>query len=167
MIEKVPEMLPKEQYLQLPSYEREHYLRNIIRKTIEMNPNGVTANEISKKLEVDPRAVDKHLTMLLHTNLIYVERYDEKEVYLHNGKSLHPVYEKTLEVEGKKYEVFRLRNRRGEFVLLQEKISGEVRDDVMAGVLIPLRKFSTFVDYMVKVRDEMVHRGFAEKEIEE
>jgi DNA-binding transcriptional ArsR family regulator len=159
-------MIPKAQMLKLPVYEREHYLQNIVRKVIEMNPNGVTAREIAKALDTDPRAVDKHLTALLHTNLIYVDKFDKTDVFLLNGKSIHPVYEKALDLGDKKYEVFKLRNRRGEFVLVQEKIRGEVRDDVMAGVLIPLRKFPAFVEYLNRIRDDMFAKGLAEEGIQ-
>ena len=163
MIQKKPDVLPKEQYLQLPPLEREHYIRNIIQKTVELNPNGVTANEIAKELGIDPRAVDKHLTMLLHINLVYTEDYDQTTVYLPHGRAMRPVSARSLELDGRKYEIFHLRNRRGEFVLVQEKLSGDVRDDVMAGVLIPTQRFSDFVRYLDKVRDEMVRKGFAEE----
>ena len=163
MIQKKPDMLSKDQYLKLPTNEREHYLRNIIKKTIEVNPNGVTQGELSRELGLDIRTVDKYLTMLLHTNMIYLEPYDDTKVYLPNGRAMRPVFEEKLELDGKNYEIFQLRNRRGEFVLIQEKSTGEIRDDVMAGILIPLQKYPDFVEYLKKSMTEMMKRGITQE----
>ena len=73
-LEKVPQMLESRQYMQLPTHEREQYLREIIRQTLKMNPNGVTSATLSRNLPIDGRTVAKHLSVMEYTNELYTER---------------------------------------------------------------------------------------------
>ena len=154
-----PDVLPEGDWNKLPPHEREHYIKTMLKKTIGMNSNGVTASQLSKNLKFDPRTVDKHLSVMLHTGDIYTVQYDQTTVYLPNGRPLHPILEKEFTVDKDKViQVFQLRNRLGEFVYLQEKLNSDYREDTNMGILIPLDRFADFMDYLRGIQTEMMRR---------
>jgi len=154
-----PEMLSDDDFAKLPPHEREHYLKTIIRKTVNLNPNGVTAKQLSKNLGIDPRILDKHLSVMLHTGDIYTVNFDDTTVYLPNGRALHPVLEGEFENDKDTViMVFQLRNRLGDFVYLQEKKKSDYREDTNMGVMIPIDRFADFVEYLKNARTEMMRR---------
>lgn len=158
-IEK-PELLSEEDFGKLPPHEREHYIKTVIRKTINLNPNGITASQLSKTLKVDPRTADKHLSVMLHTGDIYAVKFDTTNVYLPNGRALHAILEKEFPNDKDTViQIFQLRNRLGEFVYLQEKKSADYREDTNMGIMIPLERFSDFVEYLREARTEMMRRA--------
>jgi len=154
-----PEVLPEGDLGKLPPHEREHYIKTTLRKTIALNPNGVTASQLGKNLGFDPRTVDKHLSVMVHTGDIYTVQYDQTTVYLPNGRSIHPILQKEFDVDKDKViQIFQLRNRLGEFVYFQEKLKSDYREDTNMGFLIPIEKFADFMDYLRSVQTEMMRR---------
>ena len=154
---RLPTLLSKVDLVRLPVHEREHYVKESIRKTLGLNPNGVTAKQLAKLLEFDSRAIDKHLAVMLHTNEVYTVQYDQTLIYFLNGRTMHPLMQSSFPLgDNKSIEVFQLRNRLGEYVYLQAKESTDYRSDTGAGVLIPLDKFPEFVEYLKQTLKEMV-----------
>lgn len=152
--------LSKEEYTKLPDYEKEHYIKNIIKRTVELNyPNGVTARQIRQYLGLDPRTVDKYLTAMLHTGEIYEVRYDNTSVYLPNTRALHPVLEDIFAVdENSEFHIYQLRNRIGDFIYIQERKKKGFTEDVDSGIQIPLDKFPEFVEHLRRSLVEMMKR---------
>lgn len=158
---KIPEnRLSKDEYGKLPDYEKEHYVKNVIKKTIEVNyPNGVTAKQIREGLDIDNRTVDKHLTTMIHTGEIYYVLYDRTTVYLPNTRALHAVLEETFRIDDRtEFRIYQLRNRVGDFVYIQEKKKEGYTEDVSSGIQVPLEKFPEFVDHLKKSLVEMMKR---------
>jgi hypothetical protein len=157
---KVPEMLSKEEIQRLPTYEREYYIKETIRKALQLNPQGVTAGDITKNLGFEPRTVDKYLTVMRHTNEIYVDNYGNTIVFFPNTRMMHAISEETLPLtEDLVIKTFRLRNNLGEFVFVQSRQKDEYREDVNSGLLIPLDRFPDFVEYLKKMQTEMMKIG--------
>ena len=152
--------LSKGEYVKLPDYEKEHYVKNIIKKTVEINyPNGVTAKQVRQALEIDARTVDKHLTSMLHTGEIYNVKYDRTVVYLPNTRAMHPVLEETFIIDDKtEFNIYQLRNRLGDFIYIQERIKNGHAEEIDSGIQIPLEKFPDFVEHMKKSLVEMMKR---------
>ena len=157
---KKPPTLSKEDFLKLPVHEREDYVKETIRKTINQNLNGVTSKQLIKLLGFDARAVDKHLSVMLHTNEIYTVQYDQTKVYLPNGRAMHSIIEESFDLGGgKTLGIYQLRNRLGEFVYMQEKEETDHRIDTGGGILIPLEKYPEFVDYQKKSLTALLRSG--------
>lgn len=154
----MPDLLDKDDVKKLPIHEREHYVKETIRKTVNLNPNGVTANQLAKNLGFDIRAVDKHLSVMLHTNEIYTFNYDQTVVYLPNGRALHPILEKSFDMGNQSLELFHLKNRLGEYIYVQQKENTDYRVDTGGGILIPIDKYPEFVEYMKQTLTELVRR---------
>lgn len=148
---KVPDVLQKKQYLKLPPQERELYIREVLRQTLNMNQYGVTVGTITRHLPFDSRTIEKHLSVLMYTNEIYGMKIGPTILYLPNSKAMHSVMEKTLVLNGKEYAAHLLQNRLGEFIFIQEKKKRGYAQDVSGGILVPFSGFSKFVDYLKEI----------------
>jgi hypothetical protein len=148
---KSPDILPKEDYLRLPPEERELYIREILRQTLNMNQYGVTVGGITRQLPFDSRTVEKHLSILVYTNEIYGVKVGPTTLYLPNNKAMHSLLEETLSLDGKDYSVHMLQNRLGEFVFIQEMETRRYAQDVSGGILVPLSGFPKFVECLKQV----------------
>jgi len=153
-------MLSKDEIQRLPTYEREYYIKETIRKTLHSNPNGVTIGDLVKSLGFEPRTVDKYLSIMRHTNEIYVDNYGKTVVFFPNTRMMHAISEEVLPLgEDTMIKTFRLRNNLGEFVFVQSRMKDEYREDVSSGLLIPLDRFPDFVEYLKKMQTEMMKIG--------
>lgn len=146
-------MLTKQEYMKLPPQEKERYVRQILRKIVEDNQNGVIVSQLSKKLPFSSRTIEKHLSILTYTNEIYTVKIGPTILYLPNSKAMHHVLEKSLKTESREYDAFMLQNRLGEFVFIQEKKVNRIRKEMGGGILIPMQDFEIFVEYMKETVD--------------
>jgi hypothetical protein len=146
---KIPEVLPRAQILRLPPEERESYLREIIKKTIEANPNGISVSQLAKDLPFDSRSIEKHLAIMLHTNEIYSVKIGNTNLYFPNTRALHPIAEAKFSINNREYKLYTLKNRLGEFVLIQE-VRG--LKQVGGGILIPLNGFRQFINKLSRAK---------------
>lgn len=152
---KVPDVLPKRDYLKLPPSERELYVREILRQTVRRNEHGVTASLLAKNLSFDSRTIEKHLSILIYTNEIYSLKIGNTHLYLPNSIPIHPAKKKTFETSNKEYAAYALQNRFGKFVFLQEIKKTEFAEEVGGGILIPLTDFNRFVDFLIDFKKEV------------
>jgi hypothetical protein len=146
---KIPEVLPRAQILKLPPEEREYYLGEIIKKTIEANLYGISLSQLAKDLPFDSRSIEKHLAIMLHTNEIYSVKIGTTNLYFPNTRALHPIAEEKFEINNREYKLYTLKNRLGEFVLIQE-VRG--LKQVGGGILIPLSGFRQFVNKLSRAK---------------
>lgn len=147
---RIPRTQSKEQYLKRPPEERELYVREILRQTVNMNQYGVTVGSLTRSLPFDPRTVEKHLSILVHTNEIYGVKVGSTTLYLPNSRTMRPLLEETLPLDGKKYSVSLLQNRLGDFISIQEKTRSDYSENVSGGILVPLMGYDQFVQYLQK-----------------
>ena len=146
---KIPQMLERSQFIRLPNQEREQYLREVLRKTIKMNSNGITIGKIIENLHLDSRTVSKHLAIMEYTNEIYSEKIGNASIYYPNTRLMHPAAEKAFEMGSTELQAYIIRNTRiGDSVFIQEKKKGEFKDDIGSGIMIPLDKFKDFVGFL-------------------
>jgi DNA-binding transcriptional ArsR family regulator len=148
---RTPSTLSKEEYLELPPHERGKYLREIIRKTLEQNEQGVSVSDLEENLPFDKRAIQKHLEVLTHTNVAYTSKVGPTKLYHPNERALHTGIEKEFTINGKEYGIYTVDNRLGEFVLIQESKN----DEVEGGVLVPLSGFDEFIKNINEVAEEI------------
>lgn len=152
---QIPEVLPKSEYLKLPPSERELYVREILRQTVRMNMEGVTASMLTQKLPFDSRTIEKHLSILTCTNEIYSVKIGNTQLYLPNSIPMHHSKKQKFELTDREYTVYALQNRMGEFVFIQEKKKTEFTEEVGGGILIPLDSFEEFANFINKFSKEI------------
>lgn len=152
---QIPVILTREEQRKLPPQERELYIREILRKTLEMNIHGATISLLSKRLSFDPRTLEKHLSILTYTNEIYSVKIGPTKLYLSNSRAMHPVSEQTFTIDDRTYDVWEINNRLGHYIMIQEKKVGDYRRDVEGGILIPFDTFPEFVEHLNNIKSEL------------
>lgn len=148
---RTPTTLTKEEYLELPPHERGKYLREIIRKTLEKNEQGVSVTDLEENLPFDKRAIQKHLEVLTHTNVAYTSKVGPTKLYHPNERAMHTGIEREFSINGKEYGLYTVDNRLGEFILIQESKA----DEIEGGILIPMNGFDEFVAQVNGLREEI------------
>ena len=151
---KTPQMLDRNQFLRLPTHEREQYVREILRKTIKMNINGLTVSKINQNLRIDPRTISKHLSIMIYTNEIYSEKIGNTSVYYPNTRLMHPASERIFNLDNIEFQVYVVKNSRlGDSVFIQERRKSEYKDDIGSGIIIPIDKFKDFTQYLNEISE--------------
>ncbi len=135
-----PRVMSKDKMLKMKSFERERYIRGIIRKTVDMNPNGVTLKSLEQTLSFDYRTIEKHLFALTFTNEVYTEKIGATTLYLSNLAGVKDSDKKIIKIKDQQFEVCNIENRNGEFVLIRQLEN----DDTQGGILIPKDEFKNF-----------------------
>lgn len=149
---KIPQMLDRSQFIKLPTQEREQYLREVLRKTVKMNPNGITIGKITEYLHLDSRTTSKHLSIMEYTNEIYSEKVGNTSIYYPNTRLMHPASEQAFDLVTTELQAYIIRNTRiGDSIFIQEKRKGEYNDDIGSGIMIPIDKFKDFVGFLNSV----------------
>jgi hypothetical protein len=152
---KLPQVLNKEQYLKMPTQEKERYARETIKEAVNLNPDGVTVPQLSKMLPFDARTIAKHLEVLTHTNDVYTVPIGATILYLPNGKLMHAVPLEPLVIKDHVYQAHVLQNRLGQFVFIQEKKKTDYTEEASGGLMVSLASFGTFVKYLQMVNDKI------------
>lgn len=151
---KTPQMLERDQFVRLPTHEREQYIRETLRKTLKMNPHGLTISMINKYLGIDTRTITKHLSIMEYTNEIYSEKFGRTSVYFPNTRLMHPASEQAFDLDDIEFQVYQIRNNRvGDSIFIQERKKGEYMDDIGSGIMIPINKFKDFTTYLNKIAE--------------
>lgn len=147
---ETPETLTKEVYLELPPDERGHYLREKIQETLELNHiDGVSVTDLADSLPFDRRAIQKHLEVLVHTNVAYTAKVGPTKLYYPNERAMHSGFDTALDLENSKFGVSEIENKLGHFILIQERKEGELG----GGILVPFDDFESFIDNLSEVKD--------------
>lgn len=153
---KIPQVLTMQQVLQLPAHEREQYIREIIRKTLKMNPDGVSIPRLAKLLPFGERTISKHLTIMVYTNEAYSEKIATTLFYYPNGRLMRPASEKVFETEQANFQTFLVMNKRlGDSIFIQQRKVDDDRNDVGGGIMIPLNSFKSFAKFLSEVAEQV------------
>jgi DNA-binding transcriptional ArsR family regulator len=154
---KTPEKLSPQQLLKLPTRERELHVRHVILETVRNNEDGVTVQMLCERLPFTQATISKHLTILKHTNEVYTRTLGNTVLYLPNSRLMHPAMESSFPLTDKDMRISLLKNRLGEFVLIQEKRKNGYADETGGGVLIPKAAFREFVRFLRDFSNGMEH----------
>jgi hypothetical protein len=144
----VPQVLSEQTLMKLPVRERQHYIKETIRKTIHENQDGVTVQMLAERLPFDRRTIAKHLSVMRYTNELYTRTLGNTIVYLPNSRLIHPQFESTFALTDKELKVSLIKNRLGEFVFIQERKKDKYREDIGAAIVIPKPAFQDFVRFL-------------------
>lgn len=144
-----PPVISKKKMLKMKSFEREKYIRGIIRKTVYMNPNGVTLKSLEDALPFDYRTIEKHMFALTFTNEVYTQKIGATTLYLSNLVGMKDETKESVKIGGQEFEVSEIKNRNGTFILIRQ-LEGK---DTKGGILIPKNEFNNIVDFLDSQRD--------------
>jgi len=154
-----PTMLSKHEYQKMPSGEKETHIKEILRQTLALNPSGVTVTQLKQELPFDRRIIEKHLDVMEYTNEIYSFKLGSNKLYIPNHKAMHEATSYSERLNHYEYQVYTLRNKLGDFAVIQQKDLKRSSQDITGALQIPLEQFEKFVKYLSRSISDMEKRG--------
>jgi hypothetical protein len=145
-------MLEKEAFKTLPAKEKEEYVSNLLKKILEVNPEGITISQIKEATGLTYSTIWHHLEVLSCTAQCHKISRGNTDVYHPAGTSNHlNEYNK-----GKaKYVLSTVENDRGKFICIQEKKENRLGNHtVHRGIDIPFELINNFLDEFEKIKSQ-------------
>lgn len=146
-------ILSKEQYSALSTYQKGEYVNNLLRQVLELNPNGITISQVDKELSLGHATIWHHLENLAdRAECMKMERGDTA---VYNFNRLLDELE-DCDIQGKFYfyDFALVENIFGKFVRIQikqEDTSGNVV--AHSGIIVGTNSYDRVVDSLVKIKD--------------
>lgn len=144
------ETLQKEAFKTLPAKEKEEYVSNLLKKILELNPDGITISQIKEATGLTYSTIWHHLEVLSCTAQCHKVSRGNLDIYHHTGKSSH-LNEYT---KGKvQYTISTLENEQGKFVCIHEKRENRLGNHtVCKGMAIPVELIDEFIKDISKLK---------------
>jgi len=145
-----PDVLEKTTFKSLPAKEKEEYVSNVLKKTIALNPTGVTISQIKEATGLTYSTIWHHLEVLSCTAQCSKVSKGNTDIYYPPGSMSH------LNELGKgksKYAISLVQNSEGRFVCIQEKKENRMGNySICKGVHIPVEIIDDLVKELGKVK---------------
>ncbi len=152
---KLPsELLQKETFKSLPAKEKEEYIRNILKKILELNPDGITISQIKEAAGLTYSTIWHHLEIINSTSEGNKISRGNLDVYYPNTNVNHlNEYDK-----GKvKYSISTNQNSEGTFVCIQEKRENRTGNYIVCkGISIPVELIDKLVTEFDKIKKKPI-----------
>ena len=87
VIEK-PTLLSDIEYQKMSPQEKETYIKEVLKKTLQLNAHGLTVTQLKDALAYDRRIIEKHLAIMKVTNEVYTVTLGSNIIYIPNHKAM-------------------------------------------------------------------------------
>lgn len=154
-----PTVLSETEYLKLSPQDKEIYIKEVLKKTLQLNPHGLTVSQLRDALEYDRRVIEKHLAIMKVTNEVYIIKLGSNVIYIPNHKAMREATSQSRKFGEYEYQVYILKNRLGDFAVIQQKNISKESRDIAGSIQLPLGDFPNFVDYLRQTITDMERRG--------
>lgn len=144
------EMLAKEAFKSFPAKEKEEYINNLLKKVLEINPDGVTISQIREVTGLTYSTIWHHLEMLSSTAQSRKISRGNLDVYYPVGEVAHlNDYDK-----GKvRYTLGTVKNVEGSFVSIYEQRENRLGNhSVCKGIAIPVELIDNIIEALSKAK---------------
>lgn len=158
LVEK-PTLLSDTEYHKMAPPDKEAYIKEILRKTLQKNPHGLTISQLKDVLEFDRRIMEKHLNIMTFTNELYTVKLGSNILYIPNHKAMREATSQSRKFGEYEYQVYVLKNKLGDFAVIQQKHTRKDSQDIAGALQLPLEDLPAFVDYLRKTITDMERRG--------
>ena len=148
------ETLQKEAFKSLPAKEKEEYIRNLLKKILELNPQGVTISQIKEAAGLTYSTIWHHLEVLNSTAQGNKISHGNMDVYYPNLKITHlNDYDR-----GKvKYSISTIENNEGRFICIHENRENRAGNyTVCKGITIPLELIDKIIGELGKIKKKSI-----------
>jgi hypothetical protein len=156
---ELPHLLSSSEYQKLSPSDKETYIKEILRQTLQKNQQGVTVSQLNQELPFDRRIMEKHLEVMKFTNELYTVKLGSNILYIPNHKAMHEASSHFVKLGHHEYQVYTLRNRLGNFAIIQQRKVSKNSQEITGGLQLPLEDFEKFVDYLKRSISDMERRG--------
>ncbi len=121
--------------------------RGLIKHFLEQNPDGVTAQAVTKAVGLSYTHVKKHLDYLVATRQIYVHEAGPRTfIYFPNARLSHPYDRLMFRLGDQTFRVNLIKNLKGEFAYFQEMRSSPAHgEQVAGGIIIRVEHLNEFI----------------------
>ena len=146
-------ILDKEQYSTLATFQKGEYVTNLLKQILELNPDGVTISQIDKAIKLGHATIWHHLEKLADSAYCMKMERGDTAVYNFN-KVLDELDDCDIRGKFYFYDFAIIENIFGKFVrvqIKQEDTSGNIA--AHGGVIININSYDKVVDFLVKIRD--------------
>lgn len=144
------ELLQKEAFKTLPAKEKGEYLSNLLKKVLELNPDGLTISQIKESTGLTYSTIWHHLEVLSCTAQIYKTSRGNTDVFYPLGKSSHL---NDYDHHGIHYSLSLVENAKGKFVsIYEQKEDAQGKHTVCSGVMIPINLADDLIKALSKVK---------------
>ncbi|MBI2541330.1 hypothetical protein HYV80_01295 [Candidatus Woesearchaeota archaeon] len=146
-------LLTKEQYADLPPFQKGEYLSNLLKQILELNPQGVTISQVDKAVKLGHSTIWHHLENLADSAFCLKMERGDTAVYNFN-KIVHALEDTHVQGKFYYYDFDLVENIFGKFVRMQikqEDSSGNLVAN--GGVLVGTNSFDKVVGSFIKIRD--------------
>ena len=154
---KLPsDMLDEERFKALPSGDKQTYIESLLNKILRLNTNGITVSQIIGSIcYFNKSTIWMHLENLVSTREAYKLEMGKTNVYYPNGKMVHPLLRDDIEIDGKTFLFFSVKNNFGDFIYLQERKKDRLGvASTCGGLIIPLKSAEEFLSQFKKAIKE-------------
>ena len=146
-------ILSKEQYSALSTYQKGEYITNLLKQILELNPNGVTISQIDKSIKLGHATIWHHLESLADRAFCLKMERGDTAVY-NFSKVLNELEDCNVQGKFYLYDFAIVENIFGKFVRMQIKQESQSGDLIIhSGVLMGTNSYDKVVDSIVKIRD--------------
>lgn len=146
-------ILGKEQYAALSTYQKGEYVTNLLKQILELNPQGVTISQIDRGVKLGHSTIWHHLEKLADSAFCLKMERGDTAVYNFN-KVVDELEDCHIHSKFYHYDFDLIENIFGKFVRIQTKQENESGElTTHSGVLIGTNAFSHVVDSMIKIKD--------------
>ncbi|MBI2102065.1 hypothetical protein HYT53_05645 [Candidatus Woesearchaeota archaeon] len=146
-------ILGKEQYAALSTYQKGEYVTNLLKQIVELNPQGVTISQIDKAIKLGHSTIWHHLEKLADSAFCLKMERGDTAVYNFN-KVLDELEDCHIQGKFYHYDFDLIENIFGKFVRIQTKQEDQSGNLIVhSGVIIGTTSYDKVVDSIVKIRD--------------
>ena len=144
------EMLQKEAFKAFPAKEKEEYVSNVLKKILELNPEGITISQIKEATGLTYSTIWHHLEVLSCTAQGSKVSHGNLDVYYPTGKISHlNDYSKGKVI----YSISLVESGESKFACIHEKRENRSGNPaVRSGILIPAELLDDIADAMSKAK---------------
>jgi len=147
------------EYTKLNSETKEKYVHGVLKETLFLNQDGITLAQLLESLPFSRKVIEKHLEKLVAVNEVYLKEYGRTLVYFPNSRAIHPIAELEVKVNGKSFRSVFIDNMLGKFVYIQEYESGTYGKEVKGGLMIPIKSFNQFIEFLHEIEKRVEEIG--------
>lgn len=144
------EILQKETFKSLPAKEKDEYVGNVLKKIIELNPDGITITQIKEATGLTYSTIWHHLEILSCTAQADKVSKGNLDVYYPCGKFSH-LNEYTKNKA--KYLISTVENNEGKFICIHEQRENRLGNHIVSkGISIPVELIDNLTEDLNKVK---------------